>query len=233
MVSSSPEGDVRPIRTTLVTTRYILGAALRMTLSALGPVIPVPSLAQVVDCDLLIVEVPEYTPEAFRAVAASGKRALIWCATGSAELGMMATDAGVLGLLADDSTERQIVAAAKAVAAGELWIPETSEPDAPAPRPSSLKLTPRESQLVTLLCRGLRNREIAQEMNVTEGTIKVYLSRLFEKTGVRDRFELTMLTFRNNGMLVPARKPSVRAGRVATEFGSLEAPPEAPQRLPS
>ena len=40
------------------------------------------------------------------------------------------------------------------------------------------------------LRQGLRNKEIATEMHITEGTVKIYLFRLFQKVGVRNRFEL-------------------------------------------
>jgi len=44
--------------------------------------------------------------------------------------------------------------------------------------------------LVGLAARGLRNREIAEELGVTEGTVKVYLHSIFEKLGVSTRTEL-------------------------------------------
>jgi DNA-binding NarL/FixJ family response regulator len=51
-------------------------------------------------------------------------------------------------------------------------------------------LTPREREIVSYLRQGLRNKQIAAEMNITEGTVKIYLFRLFHKLGVRNRFEL-------------------------------------------
>jgi len=53
-------------------------------------------------------------------------------------------------------------------------------------------LTPRERDLVDLVRRGMRNREIAEELGVTEGTVKVYLHALFDKLGVENRTELAM-----------------------------------------
>jgi len=53
-------------------------------------------------------------------------------------------------------------------------------------------LTPRERDLVDLVRRGMRNREIAEELGVTEGTVKVYLHALFDKVGVDNRTELAM-----------------------------------------
>jgi len=53
-------------------------------------------------------------------------------------------------------------------------------------------LAPRERQLIGFVRQGLRNREIAGELGVTEGTIKVYLHALFEKLGVSNRTELAI-----------------------------------------
>jgi DNA-binding CsgD family transcriptional regulator len=58
-------------------------------------------------------------------------------------------------------------------------------------------LTRREGQLVTLLAQGLKNKEIATSLNISEGTVKVYLSRLFQKLGVKDRFELALYGLKN------------------------------------
>lgn len=53
-------------------------------------------------------------------------------------------------------------------------------------------LAPRERQLIGFVRRGLRNREIAEQLGVTEGTVKVYLHAIFEKLGVSSRTELAI-----------------------------------------
>jgi two-component system nitrate/nitrite response regulator NarP len=53
-------------------------------------------------------------------------------------------------------------------------------------------LAPRERQLVGFVRKGLRNREIATALGVTEGTVKVYLHAIFEKLGVVNRTELAI-----------------------------------------
>ena len=58
-------------------------------------------------------------------------------------------------------------------------------------------LTRREGQLVSLLSQGLKNKEIATALTISEGTVKVYLSRLFQKLGVKDRFELALYGLKN------------------------------------
>lgn len=78
---------------------------------------------------------------------------------------------------------------------GERWIdPEIAErtrqaKDRAARAPS---LTPRERELVDLVRQGLRNRDIAAKLGVTEGTVKVYLHAIFDKLGVDNRTELAM-----------------------------------------
>lgn len=53
-------------------------------------------------------------------------------------------------------------------------------------------LAPRERQLIGLVRGGLRNREIAEQLGVTEGTVKVYIHAVFEKLGVSSRTELAI-----------------------------------------
>ena len=53
-------------------------------------------------------------------------------------------------------------------------------------------LTPREEQVVALAAEGLANREIAQELRLSEHTVKKYLFRIFEKVGVSNRVELVL-----------------------------------------
>ena len=42
------------------------------------------------------------------------------------------------------------------------------------------------------ICEGQKNKEIAQALSITAGTVKVHLMHIFEKTGVKDRFELAI-----------------------------------------
>ncbi len=58
-------------------------------------------------------------------------------------------------------------------------------------------LTSREDQVVALVADGLSNREIAQELNLSEHTIKKYLFRIFEKLGISSRVELVLYAFAN------------------------------------
>jgi two-component system nitrate/nitrite response regulator NarL len=51
-------------------------------------------------------------------------------------------------------------------------------------------LTQRERQIVRLVCEGLSNKEVGQRLNITDGTIKVHLHKIFEKLRVSNRTAL-------------------------------------------
>lgn len=55
------------------------------------------------------------------------------------------------------------------------------------------ELTPRETEVARAVCRGLRNREVAHELTVTEHTVKQNLKAIFRKLNVRSRAELVAL----------------------------------------
>jgi len=57
---------------------------------------------------------------------------------------------------------------------------------------ASLQLAPRERQLIAFVRKGLRNREIGEQLGVTEGTVKAYLHAIYEKLGVTNRTELAI-----------------------------------------
>ena len=97
---------------------------------------------------------------------------------------------GVRGIVARTSTADQLVESLRKVAGGELQIGFTNPKETQQQSRRAATLTPPEREIITLLRQGLRNKQIAGEMGITEGTVKIYLFRLFHKLGVRNRFEL-------------------------------------------
>jgi two-component system nitrate/nitrite response regulator NarP len=82
-----------------------------------------------------------------------------------------------------------------AVVAGKRWVdPEIAERTRQAQEraASAPPLTRRERELIELVRQGLRNRDIAAELGVTEGTVKVYLHAIFDKLHVENRTELAL-----------------------------------------
>jgi DNA-binding NarL/FixJ family response regulator len=59
-------------------------------------------------------------------------------------------------------------------------------------RKEASRLTPREKEVVRLICRGMKNKQIAENLHITAGTVKVHLMHIFEKTGLKDRLALAV-----------------------------------------
>jgi two-component system nitrate/nitrite response regulator NarP len=99
------------------------------------------------------------------------------------------------GMVLKTSDPTHLLECMDAVVAGNKWVdPELARQTSHARERalSTPSLTPRERDLVDLVRQGLRNRDIAAELGVTEGTVKVYLHGIFEKLGVDNRTELAM-----------------------------------------
>ena len=100
---------------------------------------------------------------------------------------------GARGALKKTSPVPVLLDCLRAVARGDVWIEGSPEqPSDGSGRRSAPRLTPREKQIVQQICEGLKNKEIAQALSITAGTVKVHLMHVFEKTGVKDRFELAI-----------------------------------------
>ncbi len=122
-------------------------------------------------------------------------RLILWVDRMAPEFVREALQCGVRGVLRKDSAAAAYAECLDHVSAGQLWL-ERDLADALLTA-RSVRLSPRERQLIGLLTQGLRNKEIAGRMNITEGTAKAYLSRLFEKTGAGDRLELAVYAIKN------------------------------------
>lgn len=103
----------------------------------------------------------------------------------------------VEGMVLKNSDPAFLLDCLQSVREGRTWIdPELAERTrqlARRLRPGRFEnLAPRERQLIGFVRRGLRNREIAEQLGVTEGTVKVYMHAIFEKLGVSTRTELAI-----------------------------------------
>ncbi len=122
-------------------------------------------------------------------------RIVLWVNTISTELAFQAMGLGVRGILRKTLPTDLQVKCLQKVQAGELWFEKALTDSFLCAR--RVALTQREGQLVSLLSQGLKNKEIATTLMISEGTVKVYLSRLFQKVGVKDRFELALFGLKN------------------------------------
>src|ERR1700688_762877 len=136
---------------------------------------------------------------------------VLWVNSISTELAFQAMGLGVRGILRKTLPTDLQVKCLQKVQAGELWFEKALTDSFLCAR--RVALTQREGQLVSLLSQGLKNKEIATTLMISEGTVKVYLSRLFQQVGVKDRFELALFGLKNltTGQL-PVGEKGQRAG---------------------
>jgi DNA-binding NarL/FixJ family response regulator len=109
---------------------------------------------------------------------------------------------GVLGFVLREASAADVVATVRAVAAGEAacpprfakvlfdYIAQNEVQVTGRNIREELRLTRREQQLIPLIDRGLTNKEIANELNLSEQTIKSHIHRILRKAGVENRGEL-------------------------------------------
>jgi DNA-binding NarL/FixJ family response regulator len=103
-----------------------------------------------------------------------------------------ALTAGARGYLLKDMLRRELVDAIRTVQAGQRYM-SPSVAERLAERGPRQELSARESEILTCLVRGLSNKEIATELGLAEGTVRIHLSNIFEKMGVHDRTHAAIL----------------------------------------
>jgi DNA-binding NarL/FixJ family response regulator len=124
---------------------------------------------------------------------------VLWAREVSTELAHQAVTLGVRGFLSTTASAEHFRECLQISARGELWMEKTLTMSLLNNRP--VRLSKRQSELVGLLVQGLKNKEIGASLGISEGTVKAYLTTLYEKVGARDRFELALFGLKNLGDL--------------------------------
>ncbi|GAA0457573.1 response regulator transcription factor [Streptomyces olivaceiscleroticus] len=123
--------------------------------------------------------------------------------------------AGASGFLLKDAPPADLISAVRIVAAGEaLLAPSVTRRliadfarQRPAPRKDreSLRLnglTPRETEVLELIARGLSNQEIAADLVLAEQTVKTHIGRVLAKLDLRDRAQAVIFAY-ESGLVTP------------------------------
>ena len=107
---------------------------------------------------------------------------------------------GVGGIILKEAAPRTLVQCVRSVASGQQWLDQPtvrSALDSAAAAETSAKkppsaLTRRETDIVRMVAVGLRNKEIAEKLAISEGTVKMHLHSIYEKLGISGRVELSI-----------------------------------------
>ena len=117
--------------------------------------------------------------------------------------------AGIHGYILKDTATQELVRAVRCVADGEVWIGEgflsrimdkyraavEGQLEDRASQPGGL--TPREREVLELVATGLRNKEIAARLFVSEKTVKTHLTHIYQRLGLKDRVEVALYAIRH------------------------------------
>jgi two-component system nitrate/nitrite response regulator NarL len=110
--------------------------------------------------------------------------------------------AGAKGIVRKTADLESILSCVRTVAFGKSWMEDCVFRDsARQERYPRSELTPREHQVLEMVEQGFKNKEIALELGIRPGTVKIHLKHIFEKTGVRGRYGLAISGLKERGLV--------------------------------
>ena len=105
----------------------------------------------------------------------------------------MALEAGAMGYVSKGATENVLGQAIQAVMGGEVYIEHRFLKDLVNRNPLEVSISPKEMEVLRLICKGFRLTEIARQMNLSIKTVSAHKLRAMEKLGVNSDLELYRL----------------------------------------
>jgi DNA-binding NarL/FixJ family response regulator len=124
---------------------------------------------------------------------------------------------GASGFVLKDDPPEQLLAAVRTVAAGDALlsptitrrvIKEFSRLPRPAPPKELDDLSEREREVFRLIARGLSNAEIAQELYISDTTVKTHVTHILQKLNLRDRVQAVVLAYQTGAFEADTQPPS-------------------------
>jgi DNA-binding NarL/FixJ family response regulator len=113
--------------------------------------------------------------------------------------------AGGSGVIRKTASLAALIQCLHTVSSGATWMEDGVLADADWPmRPQRSALTARELEVVELVERGMKNRDIASTLGIRTGTVKIHLKHIFEKTGIRGRYGLALSGLKEKGLIAPS-----------------------------
>jgi len=110
--------------------------------------------------------------------------------------------AGAKGIVRKSAELNSLLACLRTVSENRCWMEDCVFRDSlRTERGARSELTPRELQVLELVEQGFKNKEIAVELGIRPGTVKIHLKHIFEKTGIRGRYGLALSGLKEKGLL--------------------------------
>src|SRR5277367_1385100 len=135
-------------------------------------------------------------------LAEAAPAVVVWGVSMTEAEALRLLQAGAKGIVRKTADLDNILACLRTVASGRSWMEDCAFRDAARQeRYPRSELTPREHQVLEMVEQGFKNKEIALELGIRPGTVKIHLKHIFEKTGVRGRYGLAISGLKERGLV--------------------------------
>ncbi len=127
---------------------------------------------------------------------------IVWGTPMSEPEALRFLQAGAAGVIRKTAPLADLMNCIRAVEGGGNWMESDISRNPTVPiRSGRSALTPREVQVMELIERGFKNKDIALSLGIRTGTVKIHLKHIFEKTGIRGRYGLAISGLQQKGLL--------------------------------
>ncbi len=218
------ELEIHPIRIVIVDDHKVVREGLRMLIGTqedMEVAALVGTLAEalaaigrekpdivLLDLDLAGINIVERLPEILS--ASRGTKVLVLTGIRDAQEHRRALRLGAMGLVLKDQATDTLLKAIRKVNAGEAWIDHSmtvnllsefrgvgDKKDVDPEAAKVAMLSRREREIVTVLCEGLSNKQIAKRLFISEMTVRNHVTSILAKLELSDRFELAIYSYRH------------------------------------
>lgn len=219
-----PTPKSEPIRILLIDDHVIMRAGLRMLIESHAGMKVVGEAGNRADALVLAAQEPadiilldldlegesslQVMPDLMR--VNSGARVVILTGVRDAELHRRAVRLGAIGLVLKEKAAEVLLKAIERVHAGEVWLDRSMTASVLAEMARSndntkvdpekakiVTLTSREREVIALVCEGLKNKQIADRLFISEATVRNHITSILSKLALSDRFELAIFSYRH------------------------------------
>jgi two-component system, NarL family, nitrate/nitrite response regulator NarL len=136
------------------------------------------------------------------AQASEATAAVVWGASIHGAEAVRFMQSGARGVMRKSTELELMLDCLRTVSRGQTWLEQSLLRDSERmPRRARSNLTQREQEVLDLVEQGMKNKDIALQLGIQPGTVKIHLKHIFEKTGIHGRYGLALNGLKEKGLL--------------------------------
>src|SRR5215467_1628616 len=139
------------------------------------------------------------------ALASHNTASVVWGASIHGAEAVRFMQCGASGVMRKSTELDSMLNCLRTVGHGQTWLEQMLLKDSErTPRRPRTNLTQREQEVLALVEQGMKNKDIAMQLGIQPGTVKIHLKHIFEKTGIHGRYGLALNGLKEKGLLAVA-----------------------------